>query len=188
MIPITFWASLVPWLKEKIPDDTSCSRRNQRSTLDGTWRRTIQAVATMTAVPRTIPMIGDSTMKTTILMMPLATSPDGPSAGSVAPIIPPASACEDDDGRPHHQVARFQAMAPTRDEKITASTNADPCALSRSNWMIPFPIVLATWSPPPNAAMKLKNAAQATATVGASTRVETTVAIELAASWKPLRK
>jgi hypothetical protein len=32
----------------------------------------------------------------------------------------------------------------------------------------------------------LKNAAQATATRGDRTRVDTTVAIELAASWKPL--
>ncbi|HSG39827.1 MAG TPA: hypothetical protein VLE27_09340 [Thermoanaerobaculia bacterium] len=36
--------------------------------------------------------------------------------------------------------------------------------------------------------MKLKNAAQATAFWGESTRVETTVAMELAASWKPFRK
>ena len=38
------------------------------------------------------------------------------------------------------------------------------------------------------AATKLKNAAQKTATPGESTRVETTVAIELALSWKPLMK
>ena len=35
-------------------------------------------------------------------------------------------------------------------------------------------------------ATKLKKAAQSTATRGDSTRVETTVAIELAASWNPL--
>src|SRR5206468_8307824 len=35
---------------------------------------------------------------------------------------------------------------------------------------------------------KLKNAAHTTAWSGVSTRVETTVAIELAASWKPLMK
>ena len=46
----------------------------------------------------------------------------------------------------------------------------------------------ATLTPNPNAATKLKNAAQTTACVGLSTRVETTVAIELAASWKPLMK
>src|SRR5688572_26569162 len=38
------------------------------------------------------------------------------------------------------------------------------------------------------AATKLKNAAQSTARCGDITRVETTVAIELAASWKPFRK
>src|SRR4028119_1393548 len=36
--------------------------------------------------------------------------------------------------------------------------------------------------------MKLKNAAQTTAYCGRSTRVDTTVAIELAASWRPFRK
>ena len=40
--------------------------------------------------------------------------------------------------------------------------------------------------PKVKAAMKLKKAAQTTAWPGGSTRVETTVAIELAASWKPL--
>ena len=39
-----------------------------------------------------------------------------------------------------------------------------------------------------NAATKLKNAAQSTAYFGERTRVETTVAMELAESWKPLMK
>jgi hypothetical protein len=47
-------------------------------------------------------------------------------------------------------------------------------------------IVEATASPNTTKATKLKNAAQTTATRGDSTRVDTTVAIELAASWKPL--
>ncbi len=50
----------------------------------------------------------------------------------------------------------------------------------------PLPTVRATWTPNPNAATKLKKAAHATACMGVSTRVETTVAIELAASWNPL--
>ncbi len=49
-------------------------------------------------------------------------------------------------------------------------------------------IVLATAVPTTKAATKLKNAAQMTATPGVSTRVETTVAIELALSWNPLMK
>ena len=39
-----------------------------------------------------------------------------------------------------------------------------------------------------NSATKLKKAAQITAWCGRSTPVETTVAIELAASWKPFMK
>ena len=52
--------------------------------------------------------------------------------------------------------------------------------------MIPLPIVCATCSGKTTNAMKLKNAAQITAHLGVSTRVDTTVAIEFAASWKPL--
>ena len=53
---------------------------------------------------------------------------------------------------------------------------------------MPLPIVSATCVPKTKTATKLKNAAQTTALPGDSTRVETTVAIELAASWKPLMK
>ena len=49
-------------------------------------------------------------------------------------------------------------------------------------------MVLATAVPKRKAATKLKNAAQATASRGDRTRVETTVAMEFAESWNPLRK
>jgi hypothetical protein len=52
--------------------------------------------------------------------------------------------------------------------------------------IMPDPTVFATAVPNVNAAMKLKNAAQRTALPGDSTRVDTTVAIEFAASWNPL--
>ena len=45
-------------------------------------------------------MSGDSTMNATILMIPEAMRPETPSAGMVAPIMPPASAWEDEDGSP----------------------------------------------------------------------------------------
>src|SRR5207247_8967725 len=54
--------------------------------------------------------------------------------------------------------------------------------------IVPFPIVEATFTPKRKAATKLKKAAQSTASLGVRTRVETTVAIELAASWKPFMK
>ena len=47
---------------------------------------------------------------------------------------------------------------------------------------MPVPSVCATCRPNTTKAMKLKNAAQATAYCGRSTRVETTVATEFAAS------
>ena len=49
---------------------------------------------------------------------------------------------------------------------------------------MPEPTVCATAVPNPNAATKLKKAAQTTALPGLRTRVDTTVAIEFAASWK----
>src|SRR4029078_7197714 len=54
--------------------------------------------------------------------------------------------------------------------------------------IMPEPMVLATWVPSTKAATKLKKAAHSTALAGASTRVDTTVEIELAASWNPFRK
>jgi hypothetical protein len=54
--------------------------------------------------------------------------------------------------------------------------------------MIPLPMVAATFRWNTRKATKLKNAAHPTAACGVSTRVDTTVATELAASWKPLRK
>src|ERR1700733_3764808 len=51
---------------------------------------------------------------------------------------------------------------------------------------IPLPKVFATAVPNTNAAIKFQNAAHATARNGVSTRVDTTVAIEFAASCQPL--
>lgn len=70
-------------------------------------------------------------------------------------------------------------IAPIRPEKITAKVTMVMSTM-------PAPTVFATAVPNPNAAMKLKNAAHTTALPGESTRVDTTVAIELAASWNPL--
>ena len=70
-------------------------------------------------------------------------------------------------------------MAPVSPAPITANVT-----MLRST--MPAPTVLATAVPKANAATKLKNAAQTTACPGVSTRVETTVAMEFAASWNPL--
>ena len=82
---------------------------------------------------------------------------------------------------PKYQVMRFQAIAPSSPPSTTSE-------LTTVMSMRPEPIVFATAVPKRNAATKLKNAAQKTATSGESTRVDTTVAIEFAESCIPLMK
>src|SRR5262245_45816134 len=72
-------------------------------------------------------------------------------------------------------------MAPTRPARMTHWSTIPGATTPRAT-------VVATSTPKPNAATKLKKAAHTTACSGVSTRVETTVAMELAASWKPLMK
>src|SRR5690606_34244136 len=101
-------------------------------------------------------------------------------AASAAPIRPPISACEDEDGRPNHQVIRFQVMPPSSAHRISCEpTSITPASIS------PDAMVLAT-AVPASAPMRFIEAASPTACIGESTLVATTVAIELAESWKPL--
>jgi hypothetical protein len=72
-------------------------------------------------------------------------------------------------------------MAPINAPKMTLPSTTPALTM-------PVPTVCATCSPNTVNAMKLKNAAQTTAVCGRSTRVATTVAIELAASCNPFRK
>ena len=78
-----------------------------------------------------------------------------------------------------------QAEEP-RDQVPGDRADAGPTRMTAyvttSRSTMPDPTVFATAVPKKNAAAKLKNAATATACTGESTRVETTVAMELAAS------
>src|ERR1051326_3316340 len=59
-------------------------------------------------------MIGDATAGTSTLdTMPATLTADGPAETSVAPTTPPISACDELDGRPKYQVARFHTIAPS---------------------------------------------------------------------------
>ena len=120
-------------------------------------------------------------MAATVFSVPHHTTALKPAFAAPAPMRPPIRACELDEGIAPHQVSRFHTMAPISAPKMT-------CPSTMSGEMIPVPTVCATCKPKNKKAMKLKNAAQTTATLGESTRVETTVAIELAASCRPLRK
>ena len=80
---------------------------------------------------------------------------------------------------PNHQVSRFQKMAASKPEKIT-NIISWPETISG---LTVFATVLATpWSLNIKNATKLNIAAQMTACAGVSTFVDTTVAMELAAS------
>src|SRR5689334_9904743 len=107
------------------------------------------------------------------------TAPE-PAATKAAPATPPMSACEELEGRPAYQVARFQAMAPMR----PANTIVVVIALAST---MPLATVAATCSEM-NAPTKFRIALIATAAFGDMARVETVVAIALAVSWKPFVK
>ena len=120
-------------------------------------------------------MSGDRKMKMSVFVQPAGMIATKPAFATAAPAYPPMSAWDELVGRPKYQVIRSQTMAPVKPLKMTAKVTT---LMS----IIPAPTVVATAVPNVNAAMKLKNAAQMTALPGDSTRVETTVAIELAAS------
>ena len=99
-----------------------------------------------------------------------------------APRRPPISECDELTGIPILAQKKYaQIMAPSNAENTnwTEITSAS---------IIPFPMVLATGVPKINIAIKLKDAAQTTAHLGDRMRVETIVAIELAASFIPFTK
>jgi hypothetical protein len=178
MMPMVFCASLPPWPRLNAAAETSWRRRNTWSTLRGVAPLNNQASATIRVKASAIPSSGDTTMKMTVFSRLAPFTTLQPALATPAPITPPISACDDEVGSPSHQVVRFHAIAPTSPANTTAS-------LTMAGSMI-LPTVLATCVRNTRKAMKLKKAAQMTATLGFSTLVETTVAIELAASWKPL--
>ena len=95
------------------------------------------------------------------------------------PTSPPIRACEDDEGSPKYQVIRFQVMAPEQ------AGHHDHQPVRAGRRVITSLTVCATFWPR-NAPTKFMTAARASATRGVSARVDTEVAIALAASWNPL--
>src|SRR4051812_33159564 len=59
-------------------------------------------------------MIGDNTAGTsTLATMECPCTAEVPDATRAAPMTPPISACEDEDGNPKDQVTTFQVIAPS---------------------------------------------------------------------------
>src|SRR5690349_24724596 len=119
MMPMVFCASLPPWPKLYAAADSSCNRRNHRSMRDGAIRRKIHGTSTSSRPPRTNPRMGETKMNSTVLLMPADTSDEKPIFATAAPMRPPMSACDDDDGSPKNQVMPFQLIAPTRAPNTT---------------------------------------------------------------------
>ncbi len=94
------------------------------------------------------------------------------------PVSPPMRACVEDDGRPSHHVMRFHVIAPISPDRTMISASSE---LTLPMLMMSSAIVVATWVPR-SAPTRLKTAAMMRATLGVSARVETEVAIALAAS------
>src|SRR3954471_9567921 len=116
----------------------------------------------------------------TFSTMPAPKTAFGPAATNADPTTPPIRACEDEDGKPKYQVARFQAIAP-----ISPANTIDGVMYSAST--IPLAIVAATASDR-NAPTKFSDAARPTARRGGIARVEIEVATAFAVSWKPFVK
>src|ERR1035438_6707392 len=132
-------------------------------------------MATMNEKPRMSPMIGATTMKISVLYQPSAIITCHPERITAAPARPPIKACDEEVGSPHHHVKTSHTIAPISPVITTYWVTS-------SIRIIPTPMVLATAVPRRNAATKLKKAAHATASFGDKTRVDTTVAMLLAAS------
>ncbi|VXC91901.1 hypothetical protein SPHINGOT1_250023 [Sphingomonas sp. T1] len=155
--------------------------RKRLSTPSGVSLRLVQATSRTSSSASSSPTAGETKIALTVLITPLQTIAPKPILATPAPSSPPISAWLLLEGMPSTQVMTFHAIAPISAAKIT-------CASITCAWTMPVPTVCATWRPKTAKAMKLKNAAQSTAYWGFNTRVETTVAIEFAASCRPFRK
>src|ERR1035438_9621650 len=119
----------------------------------------------MSRYAATIPMRGERTMKARVTPHLPATKPPKPALANAAPAYPPIKAWEELVGNARYQVKTSHRIAPIRPASKTQGV---------TRWILtnPLPIVAATPVPSRYAARKLKTAAQTTATLGVSTRVE----------------
>src|SRR5579883_73260 len=142
---------------------------------DGVKLKKILAMRNINNKPKIIPNMGEITIALNTFMMPAHFKWPHPALAIPAPSNPPIRACEELDGIPKYQVKIFQNTAPQSAANTTSTFTIEGS-------INPVPMVPATFKPKNKKAIKLKNAAHSTATWGFKTRVETMVAMELAAS------
>src|SRR4051794_9992493 len=162
--PIVFCASLVPCASETMDAEPSCPiRKPPVRVRSGTPRvsRYTRKVPTA-AMPMAIG--GDSSAgRMTFATRPCQWMAEVPAAASVAPTTPPISACDELDGMPRYQVARFQKMPPARPANTTVS-------VTPVEFTSPLAIVAATLNDR-KAPTRLSTLDRATATFGGSAPV-----------------
>ncbi|MNY08539.1 hypothetical protein D3C86_1413990 [compost metagenome] len=126
MIPITFWASLPPWVKLSAAEEISCRRLNHFSATDGLAFFEMCKMIMEMITEITIPITGASTIKATTfnigarLMACITFTPREAALAIPAPAKPPIRVCEELEGIPNHQVKRFQVMAASKPARITS--------------------------------------------------------------------
>src|SRR3954447_2232627 len=179
--PMVFCASLVPWARASIEEETVWPRLNPRRARPGSARLLTRRARKVTVMAIRAAITGESRAgRMTLFSTVLKWMASAPPATQVAPIRPPNSACDELEGKPRYQVVRFHRIAPTSPAKITTG-------LMRVSSTSPPEIVLAT-ATDRKAPARFRQPAIATATLGRSAPVAMEVAMALAVSWKPLVK
>ena len=144
--------------------------------------RQIHDTMSMSSEPSSMPSSGEITMNAAVLMMP------GASSGAV-----PALAMRGADHAADERVrgARRNAVVPGDEvprDRADQRAEDQPVVDERRDRRCPCRPWRRRCRSKTAIATKLKNAAHSTACQGLSTPVETTVAMEFAASWKPFMK
>ena len=85
MIPMVFCPSLVPCAQLKSAEDTSCRRRNSLSDFAGGVLRKVQWTISIISQESAIPIIGESTMNTSVVPHLPGTSAPKPALATAAP-------------------------------------------------------------------------------------------------------
>src|ERR1043166_2541103 len=181
MGPIVFCASFMPWLRAMNAALRIWPLPKVKFTVTGRHWCSAHKRRPITRKLQKNPTHGEEIMGTITLcsMVPkLITERLPPAEATPAPHRPPIKAWLELDGSPNHHVRRFQIMPPMSPPKIVVS-------VMNSAFTRPVAIVVAT-AVPQKAPTNSKTAASAIPWLGVRTFVAVTVAMEFAASWKPL--
>jgi hypothetical protein len=136
--------------------------------------RQILTITRVIILATIIPTIGAAKINEKVIRIFSWFTTPKPALATAAPAIPPSKVCDELEVIPNHHVKRFQQIAAINQAHTTANVTDSGLTICATE--------SATFKSKIKKASTLKNAAQSTAWKGDSTFVETTVAMELAAS------